>query len=115
MLSLAQRWYWFILISIFSLFFFDQSAYAQSCSSQSSAAKACIQNPEGLLAGNEKATKAVAMGNWVLTAVGLVATIFFLIKGGKKLSDGDYVESAGPFAGAITCGLSLYLAHSIYL
>lgn len=116
MLSIAHRWYWYVLFSIFSLFILDQGkAQAQSCSGQSSVARACIQNPEGLLAGNEKATKAVAMTNWVLGGVALAATIIFLIKGSKKLSDDDYVGSVGPFAGALISGITIYLAGSIAL
>ncbi|MBY0517494.1 MAG: hypothetical protein K2P81_11325 [Bacteriovoracaceae bacterium] len=116
MLSLARRWYWFVLISLFSILVLDQSkAHAQSCSGQSSMTRACIQNPEGLLAGNEKATKAVAMTNWILGGVALLATIVFLIKGSKKLSDDDYVGSLGPFAGALISGITIYLAGSIAL
>lgn len=116
MMGMAQRWYWYVLFSIFSLYILDQgSAQAQTCSGQSSMTRACIQNPEGLLAGNEKATKAVTMTNWVLSAVALGATIIFLIKGSKKLSDDDYVGSVGPFAGALISGITIYLAGSIAL
>ncbi|MBL7663575.1 MAG: hypothetical protein JNM93_00465 [Bacteriovoracaceae bacterium] len=116
MMGMAQKWYWYIFFSLFSLFLFDQgTAHAQTCSGQSSMTRACIQNPEGLLAGNEKATKAVTMANWLLSAVALGATIVFLIKGSKKLSDDDYIGSAGPFMGALVSGLTIYLAGSIAL
>lgn len=116
MLSPTHRWSLFALFSIFAMLsYFPLSAKAQSCSGDSTVTRACIKNPEGLLAGNDKASKAVATANWVLGGVALMATIIFLIKGSRKLSDDDYVGSLGPFAGALVSGITIYLAGSIAL
>lgn len=114
MLSYAQKRWIIVFFSLLAfLSIFPLTSNAQTCSGEGSVSKACIKNPEGLLAGNEKAAKSVSLVNWVFGAVSLAGAIMFGMKGAKKLSDEDYVASVGPFSGAIICGITLWLAGSI--
>ena len=108
----------YLVIVVFSLLgflaIFSQPSYAQACGKNSLGdQRACIQNPEGILAGNKKAAAATQTGNWMLTAVPFLISVYCLCKGSMKLSAEDYKGSFGPFAGMLTSGIATFVAYSI--
>ena len=74
--------------------------------------RALVQDPQGLLAGNQKAKDAVGLLNWILLIAGAVPATIFTIYSGKKFNDQEYGAAFGSAIGAIVSGLGGYIAFS---
>ncbi len=84
--------------------------YAQVCDPQD---QACLTAPEGILKGSTKATDAINLLNWLLFSASMVGAISFGMKTEKRMSDEQWFGALGPGLGAITCGITTYVAYSI--
>lgn len=74
--------------------------------------KKFIEEPKGLLEGNEKANSAVSMLNWLLSGVSVIASILFLISGAARVNSGHYTAGLGSITGAVLAGIAAYLVSS---
>ena len=94
----------------FSAMIATTKIYAQVCDPQD---QACLTAPEGILKGSTKATDAVNLLNWLLFSASMVGAISFGMKTAKRMSDEQWFGALGPGLGAITCGITTYVAYSI--
>ena len=84
--------------------------FAQVCDPQD---QACLTAPEGILKGSAKAGDAVNLLNWLLFSASMVGAISFGMKAAKRMSDEQWFGALGPGLGAVTCGITTYVAYSI--
>jgi hypothetical protein len=84
--------------------------FAQVCDPQD---QACLTAPEGILRGSAKASDAVNLLNWLLFSASMVGAISFGMKAAKRMSDEQWFGALGPGLGAVTCGITTYVAYSI--
>ncbi len=96
----------------FSLFMLvlNSKVFAQVCDPQD---QACLTAPEGILKGSAKANEAVNLLNWLLFSASMIGAISFGMKAAKRMSDEQWFGALGPGLGAITCGITTYVAYSI--
>lgn len=87
-------------------------AAADMAFAQQGGSRALVQDPTGLLAGNQKAKDAVALLNWLLLIAGAVPATIFTIFAGKKFNDQEYGAALGSALGAVIAGIGGYLAFS---
>lgn len=76
-------------------------------------AKVCVQAPEGIISGSDKAKEFVKTLNWLLMAASIIACVAFLLKASARLSDEQYKEAIGPGVGAGIAALSMYIAYQL--
>lgn len=87
-------------------------ALAEMAFAQQGGSRALVQDPTGLLAGNQKAKDAVALLNWILLIAGAVPATIFTVYAGKKFNDQEYGAALGSALGAVIAGLGGYIAFS---
>jgi hypothetical protein len=87
-------------------------ALAEVAFAQQGGSRALVQDPTGLLAGNQKAKDAVALLNWILLIAGAVPATVFTVYAGKKFNDQEYGAALGSALGAVIAGLGGYIAFS---
>lgn len=88
----------------------SESVLAQVCDPQD---QACLSAPEGILKGSSKAAEAVSLLNWLLFSASMIGAIAFGMKAARRMSDEQWFGALGPGLGAITCGITTYIAYSI--
>lgn len=84
--------------------------YAQVCDPQD---QACLSAPEGILKGSSKAAEAVSLLNWLMFSASMIGAIAFGMKAARRMSDEQWFGALGPGLGAVTCGITTYIAYSI--
>ena len=83
------------------------------CDAGNGEQRACIQGPEGIIAGSAKVSGFVATMNWILIASSLGLCVMCLLKASSRLSDEQYREAIGPSVGAGVAALAMFIAYKM--